>query len=172
MMETTPLILALVAMTPLMIYVMWSDLKHLRIPNWVVLAVLAIFVVTGLWGLPLDTFLWRLVHGLAFLVIGFGIFSVAGGKVGGGDMKLIAVLVPFVAAADALFVLLVYTVVTFAGLFLHRMIRAYLRGREIGWRAFDQNIYYPVGLVLGVTILVYLGIEVIDRFYVPADPVA
>ena len=169
MMETTPLIVALIAMTPLMVYVMWSDLKSLRIPNWVVLAVLGIFVVTGLWGLPLETFLWRLVHGAVAIAIGFGIFAVARGKVGAGDMKLIAVLVPFVAGAHALWVLLIYTVVTFVGLLIHRLIRAYLRGRETGWLALDQKIYYPVGLVLGITILVYLGIEVADRFYVPSS---
>ena len=168
MMETTPLIVALVAMTPLMVYVMWSDLKSLRIPNWVVLAVLGIFLVTGLWGLPLETFLWRLVHAAVFLAIGFAIFAVAGGKVGAGDMKLIAVLVPFIAGAHAMFVLLVYTIVTFAGLMIHRMIRAYLRGRKTGWLALDQQIYYPVGLILGVTILIYLGVEVADRFYTPS----
>lgn len=167
-METTPLIVALIAMTPLMAYVMWSDLKSLRIPNWLVLAVLGVYLVTGFWGLPLETFLWRLAYGAGFLAIGFGIFAVAGGKVGAGDMKLIAVLIPFVSASDVLFVLFVYAVVTLVGLMLHRLIRARLRGRETGWMALDQSIYYPVGLVLGITTLIYLGLEVADRFYGPA----
>lgn len=166
-MDTTPLIVALTAMTPLMLYVIWSDLKSLRIPNWVVLAVVAVFLVTGLWGLPLETFLWRLVHGLVVLVIGFLIFAVAGGKVGGGDMKLVAALVPFIAGAHAILVLGIYAVVTFAGLFVHRLIRAYLRGRQTGWLALDQKIYFPVGLILGLTILIYLGAEVAGRFRTP-----
>ena len=167
-METTPLVVALVAMTPLMIYVMWSDLKSLRIPNWAVLAVLGVYVVTGLWGLPLETFLWRLGYAAAFLVVGFTIFALAGGKVGAGDMKLIAVLIPFVSASDVLFVLFVYTVVTLVGLAIHRFVRVRLRGRKTGWLAIDQAIYYPVGLVLGLTTLIYLGLEVADRFYAPA----
>ena len=167
MMETAPMLVALAAMLPLMLYVMWSDLKSLRIPNRVVLAVLAVFVVTGLWGLPLETFLWRLAQGLIVLLIGFAVYAVAGGKVGGGDMKLIAVLVPFVAGAHVLLVLVIYTVVTFAGLFIHRLIRAYLRGRQTGWLAFDQKIYFPVGLILGVTILIYLGIRLADSIRAP-----
>ncbi len=166
-METTPLIVALVAMIPLMVYVMWSDLRELRIPNWTVLAVLGVFVVTGLWGLPFETFLWRLAHGVIFLLIGFSIYAFGRGKIGGGDMKLIAVLVPFVAGAHALFVLLTYVIVTFVALVFHRLVRARLKGRQTGWIAFDQKIYFPVGLILGLTILIYLGSEVLDRFVVP-----
>ena len=167
-METTPLLVALIAMTPLMVYVIWSDLKSLRIPNWCVLAVLGVYVVTGLWGLPIETFLWRLAYAAGFLVIGFGIFALAGGKVGAGDMKLITVLIPFVSASDVLFVLFVYGLVTLVGLMIHRLIRARLRGRKNGWMAIDQAIYYPVGLVLGVTTLIYLGVQVADRFIAPA----
>ena len=168
MMSTAPMLVAMAAMLPLMLYVMWSDLKTLRIPNWVVLAVLAVFVVTGLWGLPFETFLWRLAHGVIFLAIGFSIFALGRGKVGGGDMKLIAALVPFIAGAHALFILAIYTVVTFAGLILHRLIRAGLRGRQTGWLAFDQKIYFPVGVLLGLTILIYLGAEVAGRLQGPA----
>ena len=167
-METAPLLVALIAMTPLMVYVMWSDLKSLRIPNWTVLAVLGVYLVTGLWGLPLEVFLWRLGYAAAFLVVGFAIYALAGGKVGAGDMKLIAVLIPFVSASDVLFVLFLYGVVTLVGLMIHRLIRARLRGRKTGWLALDQAIYYPVGLVLGVTTLIYLGVEVVDRFHTPA----
>ena len=168
MMETTPLIVAFAAMVPLMFYIMYSDLRSLRIPNWSVLAVLGIFVVTGLWSLPLETFLWRLAHGAIVLVIGFALYALFSAKIGAGDIKLITVLVPFVAGGHALFVLLVYAVLTFAALMVHRLIRAYLRGRKTGWIAFDQQIYFPVGLILGLTILLYLGIEVINRLYPPA----
>ena len=164
MMETVPMLVALAAMLPLMIYVMWSDLRSLRIPNWVVLAVLAVFVVTGLWGLPLDAFLWRLGQGLVFLLLGFAVFAVGRGSVGGGDMKLIAALVPFIAGAHALFVLVIYAIVTCTGLLAHSLARAFLRHRRTGWRALDQSTYVPVGVILGLTILIYLGVEVADRF--------
>lgn len=164
MMDTLPLIVAIAAMVPLMGYTMYSDLRTLRIPNWVVLAVLGVFVVTGLWGLPPETFGWRLLNGVIALLIGFGIYAISRGKVGGGDMKLLAALVPFIAGAHVLFVLVVYTFVTIVALFIHRFIRAMLKGRQTGWIAIDQKIYFPVGLVLGLTILIYLGVELIGRY--------
>ena len=55
-MDTHALMAATAAMAVLMTLAAWFDLKWLRIPNWCVLAVVAVFIVTGLWGLPLDTF--------------------------------------------------------------------------------------------------------------------
>ena len=66
---------AIAAMLTLMLLTAWFDLKHLRIPNALVLAVLAVFLVAGFWGLPLATFLWRLGAGAAVLGLGFGLFA-------------------------------------------------------------------------------------------------
>ena len=164
MMETSALAVATVAMAVLMAITAWFDLKALRIPNWCVLAVLALFLVTGLWGLPLDVFAWRLLHGVIVLVLGFGLYSVAGGHVGGGDIKLIAALTPFIPGAHVGFVLLVFVLVCFAGLLIHRMVRAFLRGRKTGWAALDQRQFFPVGLLLGGTIMIYLGVELAGRY--------
>jgi len=156
MMSTASLAIALAAMIPLMAYTIREDLKSLRIPNWVVLAVLVLFIATGSWGLPLDTFFWRLLYGVVALGLGIGLYAIGAGKVGAGDLKLIAALVPFVNPRDVSFVLLVYSVVTIIGLFGHRMIRAKLHGRETGWKAIDQKIYFPLALILGVTIVIYM----------------
>lgn len=166
-MEKEALIAALAAMIPLIAYIIRSDLKELRIPNWSVLAVVGVFVVTGLWGLPLESFLWRLAAGVIALLLGFGLYALASAKVGGGDLKLIAALVPFVAARDVLFVIVVYVFVTFTALIIHRLIRRFLRGRQIGWKAIDQKIYFPVGLLLGLTILIYLGTLLLGHYWVP-----
>lgn len=164
MMDTQALTAATAAMAILMCLAGWFDLKQLRIPNWCVLAVFALFVVTGLWGLPLDVFLWRLLHGVIVLFVGFGLYSVAGGHVGGGDIKLIAALTPFIAGSDLGFVLVVFAVLSFAGLFLHRFARAMLRERRTGWAALDQKRFFPAGLLLGGTIMVYLGAELAGRY--------
>lgn len=162
-METPPLIVAFAAMVPLIGYIIYSDLRALRIPNWTVLAVLAVFVVCGLWGLPFGTFLWRLAAGLIALALGFGLYALAGGKIGGGDMKLTAALVPFVPGGQLGFVLLLYAVVSITALIVHRFVRATLRGRQTGWIALDQKVYFPAGLILGLTMLIYLGSEVASR---------
>jgi prepilin peptidase CpaA len=154
---------AIAAMLPLMLLTAWYDLKHLRIPNWLALAVLAAFLVAGLWGLPFETFLWRLGAGAAVLGVGFGLF--AAGLIGGGDAKMAAALAPFVAAEDVPSLLLLYAVVTLALLLVLRLAMQLARHRETGWRAVDQYArparerVFPMGLTFAITIAVYLAAE-------------
>ena len=163
-MDTSALLLATAAMAVLMVLVTWFDLKQLRIPNWSVLAVLGVFVVTGLWGLPLDVFGWRLLAGVIVLFVGFGLYSIGGGNVGGGDIKMMAALTPFIAAKDVGFVLIVFAGLSLIGIMLHKMVRAKLRDRKTGWKALDQQRFFPVGLLLGATIMLYLGGELAGRY--------
>lgn len=163
-MDTNALAVATAAMAVLMAITAWVDLKALRIPNWTVLAVVGVFLVTGLWGLPFETFAWRLLHGVIVLFAGFGLYTLAGGQVGGGDIKMIAALTPFIAGSDVGFVLLLFSLTAFVGLLVHRLVRAFLRERKTGWAALDQKRFFPVGLLLGATIMVYLGLELAGRY--------
>jgi len=163
-METQALMAATAAMAVLMGLAAWFDLKSLRIPNWCVVAVVGLFIVTGLWGLPLDVFAWRLLHGVIVLAVGFCLYSISGGHVGGGDIKLIAALTPFIAGPDLLVVLTVFALLSFAGLLVHRLARALLRGRKTGWAALDQKRFFPAGLLLGGTIMIYLGMKLAERY--------
>ncbi len=162
-MDTYALMAATTAMAILMVLVTWFDLKQLRIPNWSVLAVLGVFIVTGLWGLPLDVFGWRLLAGVIVLFVGFALYSLGGGNVGGGDIKMMAALTPFIAGKDVAFVLIVFACLSFVGIMLHKLVRAKLRDRETGWKALDQQRFFPVGLLLGATIMLYLGRELAER---------
>ena len=161
MMTTEALVVAAAGIVPLMAVIARYDLKELRIPNWTVLAAVAIYLATASWGLPIDIFLWRLGHGVIALLLGFVLYQLVGGSIGGGDLKLIAALTPFVAGQDVGFVLIVYVVASFAGLILHRFVHAMLRGRETGWTALDQRIYFPAGLLLGFTIAIYLVVKLV-----------
>lgn len=163
-METSALAAATAAMAVLMAVTAWFDLKALRIPNWCVLAVLGIFLVTGLWGLPLEVVAWRLLHGVIVLFLGFGLYMVAGGQVGGGDIKMIAALTPFIAGSDVGLVLILFALLALVGLLVQRLVRAVLRERKTGWAALDQRRFFPVGLLLGGTIMIYLGVELAGRY--------
>lgn len=162
-METPALAVATAAMAVLMAVTAWYDLKALRIPNWCVLAALGIFLVTGPWGLPLDTFGWRLLHGVILLVLGFGLYTISSGHVGGGDIKMIAALTPFVPGSAVGFVLIVFALLSLVGLILHRFARGILRDRKTGWAALDQRRFFPAGLLLGGTIMIYLCVELAGR---------
>jgi len=163
MMDTYALIAATAAMSVLVVIIAWYDLKYLRIPNWSVLAIIAVFLGTASWGLPLDTFLWRIGYGVIVLFVGYGLWSLGAGHVGGGDIKMTAALAPFVGGADLALVLAVFAICAIVGIVLHRFVRARLKGRQTGWKSLDQKRVFPVGLLLGISIMAMLLTEVAAR---------
>ena len=164
MMETTALAVATAAMGVLMLMIAWYDLKELRIPHWTILGIVAVYVVTGLWGLPTHLFAWRLLYGVIVLLVGFGLYTVSGGNIGGGDIKMMAALTPFIGGLrDLGFVLMTYALVSIVGLIVLKIVRKFLRERHTGWKAFDQKRFFPAGLLLGLTIMLYLGVRLGQR---------
>lgn len=165
MLDTPALWVALAAMLPLMWLMALSDLKVLKIPNWMVLAVFAVFLVCGLWGLPLDTFLWRLGQAVIVLVIGFVIFALGG--IGGGDAKMAAALAPFVVPSEILAFLALYAVTTLVLMAVLRLVQQFARHDETGWLAIDQlhkpprERVFPMGLIFAMTVVIYLVVHVI-----------
>ncbi|MEO1493785.1 MAG: prepilin peptidase [Pseudomonadota bacterium] len=166
MLETPALWVALAAMLPLMAVMAWSDLKVLKIPNWLVLAVLAVFLVCGLWGLPLETFGWRLAQGAIVLVIGFLIF--AAGGIGGGDAKMAAALAPFVVPVEVLPFLALYAVMTLFLMAILRIVQHFARHETTGWMAVDQlhkpprERVFPMGLIFAMTVVLYMSVHVVQ----------
>lgn len=158
---------AFAAIVPLMVWAAWSDLKTLKIPNTLVLAVLGVYLVTGLWGLPTDVFLWRLFHGIGVLLIGFAAFSA--GFIGGGDAKMAAALTPFIAPVDLGQFLILYGVVTLILLMALRLLMQMNRHTDTGWLSIDQmkkparERVFPMGLIFGVTMVIYLGAHVLKE---------
>lgn len=163
MLSTPALWIAFAAMIPLMVLTAWWDLKHLKIPNWLVLGVLATFLITGLWGLPLETFAWRLLYGAIALCLGFGLFALGG--IGGGDAKMLAALVPFAFPQDVVSILALYAILTLFLMMVLRIVMQVARHDETGWLAVDQlhkparERVFPMGLIFGSTMLIYLGIN-------------
>jgi len=83
---------------PICLYVAFTDMKQMRITNQAVLVLIAIFVVLGLFLLPFETYLWRLLSLVIVLVI--GIVLNAAGVMGAGDAKFAAAAAPFIAMGD------------------------------------------------------------------------
>ncbi|MEM7056283.1 MAG: prepilin peptidase [Pseudomonadota bacterium] len=118
MFETPALWLVIATMVPLLLYTAWSDLKTLKIPNWIPLLILVIYLITGFWGLSLEVFLWGLGAGVitlvAFILL-YSLLDVMGiGGIGAGDLKLLAAVVPFMFARDLLMILIFYFIAVMA----------------------------------------------------------
>ena len=142
---------------PICLYVAWSDLATMKIPNKANLALAGVFLVVGLWALPLAEYPWRLAQLAGVLVV--GILLNAGGLLGAGDAKFLAAAAPFVAPGDALAVTVLFAGVLLAGYVAHRIARATpLRALAPDWESWQRTKDFPMGFALGPTLLAYLAL--------------
>ena len=145
---------------PIGIWVAWSDMKAMKIPNKAVLALLAGFVIVGLLLvvlhiLSLKALLWALALGAIVLVAGF--VASAAGLVGAGDAKFAAAMAPFFIGADIRFVLGLFAACLLGAFVSHRVmgrIPAFRRATA-DWASWT-HAKFPMGLALAGTLIFYL----------------
>lgn len=147
----------LVGATPIALYAALSDLRHMKIPNMSVLALMAVFFVIGLITLPLSDWAWAWLHFVVVLVIGF-VLSMTGGF-GAGDAKFAAAMAPFIALADLRLFLVLLSAVTIAAFIAHRVFRAIPAVTQAtpGWASWEHK-GFPFGLALGPALIFYLAL--------------
>lgn len=141
---------------PICIWVMWSDLNSMKIPNSAVLALAGVFVIAGLIAVPLwPDYPTRLVAlGLMLLV---GIFVNAAGLMGAGDAKFIAAAAPFVAPGDAIILGFIFSANLLAAFVTHRLAKyTPLRAMAPHWESWERGKKFPMGFALGATLVLYL----------------
>lgn len=143
---------------PICIWVALSDLRAMRIPNVAVLALTGVFLTVGLIVLPFDAYLWRLASLGIVLLAGFVIASL--GLVGAGDAKFAAAMAPFIAPGDALFFLMLFSLVLIASWLTHRTVGRVpaLRRATSDWASWDQGKLFPMGVALAGALAIYLAL--------------
>ncbi|WP_224813867.1 prepilin peptidase [Hasllibacter sp. MH4015] len=142
---------------PICVWVALSDLRQMRIPNVAVLALTGVFVVTGLFVLPLDAYLWRLAALAIVLVAGFIITSL--GLIGAGDAKFAAAMAPFIVPADYLLFLALFSLVLIGTYAMHQGARRVpaVRRATPHWTSWEQGKLFPMGVALGGALAIYLA---------------
>ena len=147
----------LVPVLPVALWVAWSDLRFMRIPNRAVYTLVAIFAVAGLAALPVETWLWRWAQLAVVLAAGF-LLNLAR-TMGAGDAKFLAAMAPFVDRDDALALTQVFAAVLLAAFATHRLFRAIpaIRRATADWRSWT-HAKFPMGLALSGAFLIYLGL--------------
>lgn len=142
---------------PICFYIVWTDLKFMRIPNPAVLALLAGFVVIGPFVLDLGDYAWRFAHVAVVLVIGF-VLNLTGGF-GAGDAKFAAAMAAFVPLPDATFVIYLFAGLLLSAWATHRLARRVpaIRRATPDWISWDRRDF-PMGIALGPTLAIYLAI--------------
>ncbi len=144
---------------PIAIWVAWSDMATMKIPNKAVLATMIVFAVIGLIALPFVDYLWRWAHFAVVLAITFVLNMLR--LLGAGDAKYAAAMAPFIALPDwyPFMYLLGGTVI--AAFIVHRAVRASsIRQKFDHWESWTRRDF-PMGLALAPSLVIYLLIPII-----------
>ena len=145
--------------TPVCLYVAWSDLARMKIPNVAVIALLAVFAVVGPLALPLGEYGLRWLHVAGVLLLGFTANAL--GVLGAGDAKFAAAMAPFVTRGDIAAFGMLFAIVLVAAFAVHRAARALPPVRRLapGWESWERDTHFPLGLALGPTLVIYLALS-------------
>ncbi len=147
---------------PICIWVAYSDMARMKIPNYAVLAMVGVFVVLGLFVFPLDVFLWRLVGGLVVLAVGFLMNQLQ--LVGAGDAKFAAAMAPYFAPQLFAPIMILFSIALLASFAIHRVARAIPAVRNLTptWESWTHK-KFPMGLALSMTMVAYLILVTINN---------
>jgi prepilin peptidase CpaA len=156
----TPALWFLPYATPVCLYVAWSDLARMKIPNAADLALLAVFAVIGPLALPPGEYGLRWLHVAGVLLLGFTANAL--GVLGAGDAKFAAAMAPFVAREDIGAFAMLFAAVLVAAFLVHRTARAIPAVRRMApdWESWQRGGHFPLGLALGPTLVIYLVLSI------------
>lgn len=146
------------------IWVAWSDMKFMKIPNTAVLALAGAYLILGPFALGLHLYLWGIALGLITLAIGFVASSAR--LVGAGDAKFAAAMAPFFAGSTLPMVMTLFAGCLLAAFAAHRLMRLIpaFRTATPDWQSWTHQ-KFPMGLALSGTICFYflLGLLISAR---------
>lgn len=150
------------------IWVAWSDMKFMKIPNRAVLALLAVWLVIGLLAVALSLLpvkAWALGLGLAAAVLVIGFVANAVGLVGAGDAKFAAAMAPFFVGGDLRMIAGLVAACLLGAFAAHRMARRIpaVRRGAADWLSWNHKDF-PMGLALAGTLIFYLFAQILPRF--------
>jgi prepilin peptidase CpaA len=140
---------------PLLGAVALSDLRWMRIPNWMPLAAVALFFCTAVFLPPADL-LPRL--GIAGIVFGAGFTAFALRLVGGGDVKMLAALMLFIPSSTVLLFANIFAVSLLLGIVAVLSLRRILPTNGHAWKAFSGTTGFPMGISIALAGIAHLGV--------------
>lgn len=139
---------------PIAIWVAWSDMKFMKIPNKAVIALALVYLFVGPFVYPIDVWGWG--WALMGIVMLAGFIATAVGLVGAGDAKFAAVMAPFFATADIRVVFALFAACLVAAVTSHRLMKHIppFRAATSDWESWTTKDF-PMGLALAGTLIFY-----------------
>ncbi|MEM7633801.1 MAG: prepilin peptidase [Pseudomonadota bacterium] len=131
-----------------------GDFLTMKIPNWLNILVGTSFFAAAFYvGMPLEQIGWHVAAGVIVLIVGFGLF--AGGLIGGGDAKLLAVAAMWLGMEQLIMFLVVMSI---AGGVLAVAMKLWwwvkLEADLRGFKWFKSTVKSSIDLPYGVAIAV------------------
>ncbi|MEO0990715.1 MAG: prepilin peptidase [Pseudomonadota bacterium] len=153
----SPALIFLPFVAPICLWVAFSDMKLMKIPNLAVVALLLVYVIVGPFALPFGDYAWRYLNIVVILLFGFLLNQ--GGLIGAGDAKFAAAMAPFVSAAMVTNLVFIFAAVLIGAYATHRMFRAIpaVRNGFSDWKSWE-NPKFPMGLALAGCLFLYLSV--------------
>lgn len=153
---------------PICLWVAWSDMKFMKIPNAAVIALFAVWLAPGLIGVALSLLpakAWALGWGLAAAVLALGFVASAAGLVGAGDAKFAAAMAPFLTGANPRLTLALFAACLLGAVAAHRLARRLpaLRRAAPDWLSWEHKDF-PMGLALSGTLIFSILAQILPAF--------
>ena len=140
--------------TAIGVWVAWSDMRFMKIPNKAVLSLGVVYLILGPFVLPLTAYGWGWV--LCAIVLTLGFVLNAAGALGAGDAKFAAAMAPFFVGSDLRFDMGLFAACLLGAFAAHRLARATpFRTMTLEWASWT-NPRFPMGLALAGMLIFYL----------------
>lgn len=136
-------LLPFLLLMPILVAAAYMDLRDMRIPNYLVLAAIAIFLVTA----PLvgwEELQWRLVAAASVFLIGFVLFAL--NLFGGGDVKLLSAVMLFIPSQSLQVFGLVFSASLLLGILFILCLRATAVLQSSNWVSLQKPGTLPMGI--------------------------
>lgn len=148
----TPELILLLALTPVVVVSAISDLRNLKIRNHQVLVALAIFVLLAPFQLDLQEIWMRASVGVATFGIGFALFALR--VIGGGDAKMMPVVMLFVPSNEVAHFLQIFAVALGALSLCMLLVQRVPAFRRAGWSSLQGQRHVPVGVAIAISVTI------------------
>ncbi len=150
------------------IWVSWSDMKFMKIPNKSVIALLLVWLLIApftilLAGLAAMDWLWGWALAAMMLAIGFVCNALR--LVGAGDAKFAAAMAPFFVGADLRMVFALFAACLLGAFTAHRGVKLIgpFRTATADWESWTHKDF-PMGLALSGTLVFHLLLTITGAF--------
>ncbi len=145
-------LLPLVLLSPVLVWMAFSDLKYMRIPNILVCIALGAFVLLAPF-LPLESVLFRIATATGVFLIGFVLFAFR--VFGGGDVKMLAALMLFIPHVTLSTFGLLFSMSMLLGMGIVITARASPWAAGSRWVSLRAPGYFPVGVAIALAGLMH-----------------